>query len=583
MALVLLVAGAWPLLVATHAVAAEGPAAVQRLLVKLRAPRVPTASRQAEPSAPATLEIGREAGVRLEHVRTTGDFGLFVVEPNLRAADARAAAQRLMQDPRVEVAEPDRWMRPALVPNDPHYYYQWPLHEALSEVAAANSPPAWDLSTGRPAVVIAVVDTGLVPHPELERQRVLAGYDFISDPFVANDGDARDPDPTDAGDWVDEEDAALLDELCTHARARSSWHGTHVAGIIAASGNNGAGIAGVNWGSQVLPVRVLGRCGGWMSDVADGLRWAAGVAVAGAPVNPTPARVINLSLGGEGPCSAYLQDAVDQARRAGAVVVAAAGNDSDPWALGDAAQVAPGNCAGVIAAGSVDRTGNRSWYTRTGATVALSAPGFAWSLSNIGATVAAPSATGSSYVAVQGTSVSSAFVSGVASLMLSVNPGLSPAQVGEALRTAARPFPDGSDCEDGRCGTGMLDARVAVTTASVLPAAAPVAGGDGACFIATAAYGSARAPELAYLRRFRDRYLLTNTIGRALVAAYYRYSPPFARAIRPYPALRAIVRLGLVPYVALARWLLPAVDPEAPAHADAGAQRSGQDARRRTR
>lgn len=543
--------------------APEQPA-LQRILVKLRDSRLPAASRQAEPGA-SVLEIGRAVGVRLRPLRGAGEFGLFQVEPTRQAADARAAASRLLEDPRVEIAEPDRWMRPALVPDDPRYYYQWPLHDAVSEVAGANSPPAWDVSTGRDAVVIAVIDTGLVPHPDLARQRVLPGYDFISDPLIANDGDARDPDPTDAGDWVDETGLALLGPLCTHTRSRSSWHGTHMAGIIVASGNNGAGIAGVNWGSHLLPVRVLGRCGGWMSDVADAVRWAAGIEVAGTPSNPNPARVINLSLGGDGPCSAYLKRAIDQARRAGAVVVAAAGNDSDSLLVGDAAQVAPGNCAGVIAAGAIDRSGNRSWYTRAGATVALSAPGFAWSLSNLGTTVPAPVPEGSSYVALQGTSVSSALVSGVVSLMLSVNPGLTPAQVGQALRAGARPFPAGSDCSDGGCGAGMLDARTAVAAAGVLPAVAPAAAGAGSdpCFIATAAYGSANAPELAYLRGFRDRYLLTNAAGRAFVAAYYRFSPPLARAIRPHPALRAIVRLGLVPYVALARWLLPEVDADA--------------------
>ena len=489
--------------------------------------------------------------MRLRRLRATGEFELLAVLPDARTPDARSAAERLARDPRVAIAEPDRWLRPALVPNDPDYYYQWPLHESVSEIAAANSPPAWDLSTGRRAVTIAVIDSGLVPHPDLDPQRVLPGYDFIGDALVANDGDGRDSDPADAGDWVDDDHIARLGALCGHARARSSWHGTQMAGIVGASGNNAAGIAGVNWGAYLLPVRVLGSCGGWMSDVADGVRWAAGLAVAGAPPNPWPARVINLSLGGAGACTAFMQHAIDAAVRAGAVVVAAAGNGAEPWSVADAAAMMPGNCAGVVAAASVDRSGNRSWYSRIGATVALSAPGFAWSLSNRGLTAPA----GSGYAAIQGTSVSAALVSGVASLMLSVNPALTPAQIGAGLRAAARPFPDGSDCAAGGCGAGMLDAQAAVLTAAAMPARPMASGAGGPCFLATAAYGSAAAPELAYLRRFRDRYLLTHAPGRALVAAYYALSPPLARLVGAHPALRAVVRLGLVPYVVLARWL----------------------------
>lgn len=630
---------------------------VRRLLVKLREP----AGAVAAPGGVRAL--GEVAAVPLRLARhMSGRTEVVELPAPMTVAQARAVAQRLLQDPNVEFAEPDRRVRTLQIPNDPNYPLQWHLHDARSEIAASDLPGAWDLSIGaEQPVVVAVLDTGLVAHADLDGARVYPGYDFVSDVFLANDGDGRDADPSDPGDWTSAGDADVYSG-CSGEHP-SSWHGTHVTGIIAAGGNNDIGVAGVNWNAKVLPVRVLGKCGGYLSDVLDGVRWAAGVSDPNLPVNHHPARVLNMSLGADTACSPILQSAVDDALATGAVIVAAAGNDA-----GDAGAIAPGNCAGVIAVAAVGRDGDKAYYSSSGATVALSAAGGAQyslddpngvlSLSNIGTTTPVPSPDGDAYVFLQGTSMAAPQVAGVASLMLSVNPALTPAQVRWKLRATARAFPAGASCTTATCGAGILDAAMALRSAAntVAPVAdagpdadaqantviqlsaagsaatppasimqyawvqlsgtpvtlsgsksasptftapaqggalsfrltvvddgglsasdtvdvqvTPVAftpssdakpnvagaGGDSRCFIATAAYGSAYASDVMELRRFRDRYLLTNPAGRAFVMTYYRLSPPFADTIRRHPLLRKLVRVGLTPYVALARWLIP--------------------------
>ena len=201
---------------------------------------------------------------------------------------------------------------------------------------------------------VAVVDTGMLDHPDLAG-RVLPGHDFILDIERARDGNARDGDPRDEGDWTNDGD-------CGGFAAQSSFfHGLFVAGQIAANANNDVGIAGVDWAAKILPVRVLGKCGGNVEDVIAGIVWSAGLPVQGAPVNPHPAKVINLSLGGHGPCTAAEQEAIDDAIAQGTVVVAAAGNDTD-----DASFFSPANCSGVITVGAMSRTGERSSYSNFG-------------------------------------------------------------------------------------------------------------------------------------------------------------------------------------------------------------------------
>jgi serine protease len=374
---------------------------------------------------------------------------VFSLPQRVPEAVADRLAARLADDPAVAYALPDRLMKPVFVPNDPRYPQQWNLFE---DTGGVRVPAAWDLERGVPEIVIAQLDTGILAHADLDPARSAPGYDFISDRDMANDGNGRDADPTDPGDWV-----AAGECGSGELAADSSWHGTQVAGIIAATADNGSGIAGVNHGSRLLMARVLGKCGGYTSDIVDALRWSAGLPVPGVPDNASPARVINLSLGGDGPCSRLEQDAIDEVTARGSVVVVAAGNG---W--GDVADQNPANCQGVITVAATTRSGARATYTNTGSGVVLSAPGGdagdgVLTLSNTGSTVAAAD----DYLSVRGTSFATAQVSGIAGLMLSVNGDLNPQQLRDILVQSARPFPDAS-CDSLLCGAGIVDAAAAV-------------------------------------------------------------------------------------------------------------------------
>ncbi len=309
------------------------------------------------------------------------DVAVYRFEKAMPAAEARAAAARLALDPNVEYAVPDQVMYAMqTTPNDTDYASkQWTLQAPPEVVGGANLPLAWQRTTGSNSVVVAVVDSGIRPgHPDLAG-RLLTGYDFISGDafsaldFPANwnaaDGNGRDADPTDPGDFLDD---ALLAQLPPDHGLQprpSSWHGTHVAGTIGAASNNAVGITGVDWSARILPVRVLGRNGGATSDIIDGIAWAAGLAVPGVPANANPARIINVSLGGSGTCSAAYQDVVNRVRAAGAIVVAPAGND------GALIVSQPANCEGVIAVTAHARDGDNASYSSVGSQVALSGPG----------------------------------------------------------------------------------------------------------------------------------------------------------------------------------------------------------------
>jgi serine protease len=338
---------------------------------------------------------------------------------------------------------------------DQQYSSQWHYFESNGGV---NLPAAWDLTRGSSSTVVAVIDTGITGHSDLN-SKVLPGADLISDPYFANDGGGRDSDPSDPGDWVQ------FGDLCYQGFAtNSSWHGTHIAGTIAASTGNGIGVSGVNWNAKILPVRVLGKCGGYESDIADGIRWAAGQSVAGLSANPNPAKVINLSLGGVGGCSFTMQSAVDEANKRGAIVVVAAGNDNADLNF---QAYSPANCRGVLVVGASNRDGSRSYYSNHGSKVDLVAPGgdhlgAVLSTHNGGST--APGFE--SYSSMSGTSMSAPHVAGIASLMLAVRPGLYPAQLREILRNTAQSFPWGSSCNSSICGHGIVDAYTAVVEAA---------------------------------------------------------------------------------------------------------------------
>ena len=366
----------------------------------------------------------------------------------------------------IEYIAPNLMRQVAITPNDPQFAQQFNYQALSSTNYSANLTGAWDIITGSANIVVAVIDTGVRPnHPDLAG-RVLDGYDFVSNTFISNDGDARDADANDPGDWVDDIDRTTANSpLKNCARRDSIWHGTHIAGIIGAAGNNATGIAGVNWASKILPVRVMGKCGGYDADIVDGIRWAAGLLVPGAPRNKFPAHVINLSLGGWGSCSAAYQTAINDAVNAGAIVVVAAGNTS-----ADATDFTPANCQNVIAVGSTARTGNRATYSNYGPKVAISAPGgdsrtsaadSVLSTVDLGKTV--PITPG--YKGYDGTSMAAAEVSGIVSLMVSAQPALSREQALFALRSSATAFPLSSTCNTSLCGAGVINAAAAVQMA----------------------------------------------------------------------------------------------------------------------
>jgi serine protease len=429
-----------------------------RIIVKYRAAATNEVAQTAQlrgtelPAARMGLAMRRMRTTALGSQVLKADRTLSLAEAKRLAADIAAA------DPNVEYAEPDYILRATFTPNDTRYNEQWHLFEFTGGI---NVPVAWDRASGS-GVVVAVIDTGYRPHADMSGA-ILPGYDFITDTLTANDGDGRDSDARDPGDWMD---PAACRPLLPPAFVPSTWHGTHVAGTIAARTNNARGVAGVAFNARVVPVRVLGKCGGHTSDIADGVIWAAGVPVAGVPANANPAKVINMSLGWGGNCSATLQSAINSARSAGASVIVGAGNDNI-----DAAGFQPANCAGVVAVSSVNRAGAKSSFSNFGTVVELAAPGgddpAAASdeiLSTFNAGTTTPGAD--SYGFYSGTSMAAPHVSGVAALLLSVKPTLKPDEVTFLLQSTSRHFP--VTCFV-RCGAGILNARAAVEAATGSP------------------------------------------------------------------------------------------------------------------
>ena len=399
--------------------------------------------------------LSSQTGLNLMPVRQMfGGAHVLQLPHQMSLQQAEGVTSKISQRLDVEYAEPERIFQSLLVPNESLFHDQWHLREPAVALGGDNLESAWDMTLGDPQLVIALVDSGVLPHADFG-QRLLNGYDFISNAFSANDGDGRDADSVDPGDWL-----TLRDSVSRI----SSWHGTHVAGILGATGNNLSGVAGINWRSKILPARVLGRSGGTTSDIADAIAWAAGADVPGVPINQNPARVINLSLGVNARCSRTMQNAINAANARSAVVVVAAGNDNS-----SSSDFEPAGCAGVIAVASVGKSGNRAPYSNTGSNITLSAPGGdlrsdsgILSLGDSGRTVYQKSDTTATK---QGTSMAAPQVAGVASLMLSVNPNLSPDQVKSILVASARPFPAGSTCQINQCGAGIVDAAAAVKAA----------------------------------------------------------------------------------------------------------------------
>ena len=352
------------------ALPATGKAAAQAAIA--------TRMRDADPDRPQRLErirhLAASAATHQKHPftltphRRMGDGAEVMRLPTRVSPDEIATLrQQLLADPEVADVIPDRLYFPQLTPSDPRYTNgeQW----ALNGPNGISAPAAWDITTGNPNLVIGVIDTGMLPHNELAG-RWTGGYDFVSLAERSNDGDLRENDPTDPGDWVTlAETTTMGGPLFGCPVTDSRWHGTAMAGIIAANTNNGTGIAGINWNSKILPVRVVGRCGGYESDIADGIRWAVGLSVPGVTANPSPAKVVNVSLASAGACSTLLQGAITDAITANVPVIAAAGNQS-----ADAMSYSPGNCANVITVAATDKNGGKPIYTNFGSGVALAAP-----------------------------------------------------------------------------------------------------------------------------------------------------------------------------------------------------------------
>jgi len=411
-------------------------------------------------------------GIQEKERITSGGEIIYRITPSVRAAMSAASLRdrtlQLVRElglrPDVEYAQPNYILRISdRTPNDPRYAEQW--HYFVNGTAAGQSPgginlpKAWDLTTGSNSVVVAVIDTGILSnHPDIQGSpNLVAGYDMISDADIANDGGGRDSDPTDPGD------ASAADECFPGSPAfPDSWHGTHVSGTIGVGNtNNGIGVAGINWNVKVQPVRVLGKCGGTTADINDAIRWAAGLPVPGVPNNPTPAKVINMSLGTPpgSPCSMSpsTQSAINDAAAMGTTVVVAAGNDAT-----DASQVFPASCNNVITVAASDFRGHLvTRYSNYGSTVEVMAPGGDVQRDDDAngrpdgvLSMVHPNA--GTYAYYNGTSMAAPHVAGVAALLLAQEPTLVPSQVLAKLQANALPR-NSTQCPQP-CGAGLLSA-----------------------------------------------------------------------------------------------------------------------------
>jgi len=494
---------------------AVATAPARGLIVRLKdAP--PHRGLRSEREQPRDKSDAVDAGENLRWRRVLGEAGLTgrsgKREPMLRAAgrdqqwldfgrvlsgtEVEQMREKLSRRSDVDWVEPnvrERRLQFAPVPPvDQLFGQQWWLQPVGGSNAnainarlrgVAGFQNAWLLASAAP-VVVAVLDTGITAHPDLIG-RVLPGHDFVSVVEYANDGNGRDNDPADPGDWVSTAD---LNNAAFNGCAveDSSWHGTIVSGMVAAQDNNGTGGAGIHWGASILPVRVAGKCGADLPDIVDGMRWAGGLTVAGMAPNPHPARIINISFGGSAACGAMYQTAIDELRNAGVVVVAAAGNE---WTR----PTRPASCTGVVGVAGLNRDGFKNNFSNFGAELAASGIATAagddndgaWggvladtglvTLTNSGFTT--PGAGG--YARLYGTSFATPQVAGTLGLMLSVNPALTHAQLLTGLRQSARPHvtspkigtcsadnPGRCICTTSTCGVGILDAEQALLYAA---------------------------------------------------------------------------------------------------------------------
>ncbi len=384
-----------------------------------------------------------DGSVGIRHLRRMSlGADVISISQKLGRADAEALMIQIAADPNVEFVQIDRLMQHTLVPNDTNYSQQWGYNDADAGIRADQ---AWDVANGS-GIIVAVLDTGHVSHSDLNAN-IVAGYDFINDTTVAGDGNGRDADPSDPGDFS--------------GGNSSSWHGTHVAGTVAAVTNNAKGVAGTAWGAKVMPVRVLGRGGGYTSDIADAIVWSSGGTVSGVPslAAADVADVINMSLGGSGSCDSLTQNAINGAVGRGTTIVVAAGNSN-----ANASGFSPASCNNVVNVASVTTASARSSFSNYGTLIDVSAPG-----SGILSTLNSGSTTPGteSYASYNGTSMASPHVAGAVALAQSRRLALglalwTPAQVEAQLKSTAYAL---SGACSGGCGAGIINARALVDAA----------------------------------------------------------------------------------------------------------------------
>jgi serine protease len=394
----------------------------------------------------------QSSGIGLQQVENLGVPGAALYRAKASKAQTLQMIGELSARPDVLYAHPNYIMQPLKSAGDQSFKLQWDL-------PAIKVPEAWDIEDGTSnPVTVAVIDTGILAgHPDFVGKIAVGGYDFISSPDIAVDGDGRDNDPQDVGD---------------NPAGQSSYHGSHVAGTVAAAVNS-VGIAGMSWGAKILPLRALGKGGGTVSDIVAALRYAAGLNVAGVAPNPNPAQIINLSLGGAGQCAQMpiYQDTIDQIGAAGAFLVVAAGNDNQ-----DASRMAPASCSGVITVGATDPSAQRARYSNFGPHVDVMAPG-GDVLVNLGGQIQgggilAPGQTDSNkelnWNYKNGTSMAAPHVAGLLALMKSRKPDLSFSQAQDILKQSSQPL-SLAQCRGNRaelgvddCGNGLINAQAAL-------------------------------------------------------------------------------------------------------------------------